>query len=81
MMDFGRIESLMYACRINLYWFDEEGFTDLRDAELVSIKDEEITIKDKSGLYWSWNIDVLEAKVKALTDEHCRALKEVIATC
>ena len=79
MMNFGRIEDLMYACRINLYWNEGDEFIDLRDAELVSIKDEEITIKDKDGLYWSWNIDDLEAKLHTITEEHCRALREGFA--
>jgi hypothetical protein len=51
-------------------------FIDLTDAEVVGIKDDEITLKDKNNLYWSYDIDVLEAKLKMLTDLHCKALRE-----
>lgn len=79
MMSFGRMEKLMYACRINLYWIDKETgeFIDLREAEVVGIRDDEITLYDsKQKLYWSYDIDTLEAKLDMLTDLHCKELKE-----
>lgn len=78
MMNFGRIESLMYACRINLYWTDDDGFVDLREAKVVKIVDNEITLYD-GNLYWSYDIDVLEAKLDALTEQHCNDLRNSFA--
>lgn len=74
-INFGRLENLMYACRMNLWWYDDEGFTDLREAEVVSIKDNEITLKDSDNLYWSYDIDVLEAKLEMLAEQHADDLR------
>lgn len=77
MMNFGRLEDLMYSCRINLYWTDKETgeFIDLTDAEVVSLNDNEIVLKDKKGLNWSYDVDVLEAKLSELVEDHCNAMR------
>lgn len=78
MYDFSRLESLMYDCRMNLWWTDEETyeFIDLREAKVVKLVDNEITLYDeKEKLYWSYDIDVLEAKLEHLKDVHEQKLR------
>lgn len=80
MMNFGRLESLMYACRINLYWTDKETgeFIDLTDSEVVSLNDNEIVLRDKQGTNWSYDVDVLEAKLAELVEDHCNAMRNTL---
>lgn len=83
MIDFGRMENIMYACRMNLYWEDEEkpGYiADWREAEVVSIKDDEITLYNKEYKeYSSWNIWILESKLEYLADKHSEDLRRAFA--
>lgn len=75
-MNFSKIEDVMYLCRMNLFFYNEEGeFEDWREAEVISIKDNEVTLYNKDlGLYRSYDLDVLEAKCHALCEEHFSAL-------
>ena len=75
MMNLFRVEELMYGCRMSLYWWEEDGaLQDWRDAKLVSIKDNEITLyREDTKEYWSWDIDTLEAKIEYLQDEHIKS--------
>jgi hypothetical protein len=75
MMDLGRLETLLYRCRMSLYWWEEDEMQDWRDAKLVSIKDDEITLyREDTKEYWSWDIDTLEAKIEYLQDEQVKIL-------
>ncbi len=78
MMNFGRLESLMYDCRMNLYWRDGYDFIDLRDAKVAKIEGNEIVLYDeKENLYWHYEIDSLEAKLDSLKDIHANEFKSL----
>ena len=78
-MNYSKIESVMYLCRLNLYFTNDEGrFEDWTNAEVISIRDNEVVLYNKElGLYQSYDLDVLEAKRHALCDEHFSTLKSL----
>lgn len=78
-MKYSKIEDVMYLCRMNLYFTNEEGrFEDWTNAEVISIKDNEVVLYNKElGLYQSYDLDELEDKCHALCDEHFSALKSL----
>lgn len=78
-MNFAKIERVMYLCRLNLYFYNEEGeFEDWREAEVISIKDNEVTLyHPQLKLYMSYDLDVLEERCHALCDEHFALLKSL----
>ena len=77
-MKISKIEDVMYLVRNNLFWFDDEGYHDWREADVISIKDDEVVLYNpKEELYQNYDLDVLEAKCHALCDEHFALLKTV----
>ena len=73
-MGIEKLERILYLIRNNLYWTDEDGFLDWRDAKVESIVNDEIILQ-KDGEFRSWNLDDLEAKCEALCDEHFEMLE------
>lgn len=72
-MKYSKIEDVMYLCRLNLWWIDEDGHThDWREAEVVSIKqNNDITLYNaEEKLYATYDLDELEQKCHALCEEH-----------
>ena len=69
-MKISNIEDVMYLVRMNLFFNDEEkGFIDLRDADVVSIVNDLVTL-EKGGETYTYSLVGLEEICLKLNKEH-----------
>lgn len=69
-MKISHIEDVMYLVRMNLFFNDKEkGFIDLRDANVVSIVNDLVTL-EKDGETYTYSLGGLEEICLKLNKEH-----------
>lgn len=73
-MKISKIEEVMYLVRMNLFDYNTD-FGDWREAEVVQIVNDGVTLRHEDGREQTWSLDELEEFCRELCHQHFEELK------